>query len=102
MSISGHKTFPGMKLATYTWNRWGKGVIESSGISPLDVQLKLEEELGPLSFFPVSSAVCSAHGGITLQRFPFSRSATDPCGFYLMREPTTGFFLMVCMICCRK
>ena len=96
MSISGYKrTCPGLKLAAYTWNCWGKGVTESAGISLLEVQLELEGELGLLSYF--SPAVCSAHGGITLQRFPSSSSATVPCGFYLMPEPTTDFFLMVCI-----
>lgn len=82
MSVSGHeRTSPGLTLAVYTWNHWGKGVIEFSGVSPLDIWLELEGVSGPLSFFSFSSAVCSAHGGITLQRFPVSSSATVPSVF---------------------
>lgn len=96
------RTSPGLKLAVYTWNYWGKGVTETSGLSPLDVWLKLEGESSPLSFFSFSCAVCSVYGDITLQQFPFSSPATVPYVFYLIPEPSTDIFLMVCMICYRK
>ena len=65
VSISGHeRPSPGIKLVLYTQNHQGKGVIESSGICPFDVQLKLEGESGPLgSPFHLQFAV---HMGATI------------------------------------
>lgn len=83
MSISGHKrTSPGLKLAAYTGGHWGKRVIESSGISRLDVWLKLEGELGPLSFRSFSSAVAVHMGALLCKDSPSAfPSAAVPCGF---------------------
>lgn len=80
----------------------GQGVTESPRISPLDVRLELEGGSAPLCFFAFSPAICSARGGVAPPQFHFSSSAIVPGGFHLVPEPTTDFFLMVCMPCYRK
>lgn len=93
MSTSGHKrSFTGLELAAYTWNHWGKGMIESSGISRLDVQLKLEGESVSLGFFAFSSAVCSVRGALPCKDSPLAAPPLSFVCFTSCLSPLWTFF----------
>lgn len=93
MSISGHeRSFTGLELAAYTRNRWGKGIIESSGISPLDVQLKPKGESVSLGFFAFSSAVCSVRGALPCKDSPLAAPPLSFVCFTSCLSPLWIFF----------